>query len=43
MQSADYRTYLSDVLRTSGQTSDQIAAQPYMNDNVNNRQLIMLS
>jgi TonB-linked SusC/RagA family outer membrane protein len=36
MQSADYRTYLSDVLRTSGQTSDQIAAQPYMNDNVSN-------
>jgi TonB-linked SusC/RagA family outer membrane protein len=36
MQAADYRTYLSDVLRTSGQTSDQIAAQPYMNDNVSN-------
>jgi len=36
MQAGDYRTYLSDVLRTSGQTPDQIAAQPYMNDNVNN-------
>lgn len=35
MKAADYRTYLSDVLRTSGQTNDQIAAQPYMNDNVN--------
>jgi TonB-linked SusC/RagA family outer membrane protein len=29
----DYRTYLSDVLKTSGLTSSQIAAQPYMNDN----------
>ncbi|MES2279021.1 MAG: SusC/RagA family TonB-linked outer membrane protein [Bacteroidota bacterium] len=36
MQSPNYRTYLSDALRTSGQTSDQIAAQPYMNDNVSN-------
>jgi TonB-linked SusC/RagA family outer membrane protein len=35
-QANDYRTYLSDVLRTSGQTPDQIAAQPYMNDNTNN-------
>lgn len=35
MQAGDSRTYLSDVLRTSGLTSDQIAAQPYMNDNVN--------
>lgn len=32
MQAKDYRTYLSDVLGTSGQTSDQIAAQPYMMD-----------
>lgn len=36
MQSPDFRVYLSDALRTSGMTSDQIAAQPYMNDNVNN-------
>lgn len=36
MSSNDYRVYLSDVLRTSGQTPDQIAAQPYMNDDVNN-------
>jgi len=35
MQADDYRTYLSDVLRTSSMTSAQIAAQPYMNDNVN--------
>jgi len=34
MQAGDYRNYLSDVLKTSGQTPDQIAAQPYMNDNV---------
>ncbi|RYE37107.1 MAG: SusC/RagA family TonB-linked outer membrane protein [Sphingobacteriaceae bacterium] len=32
---SDYRTYLSDVLKSSGQTSSQIAAQPYMNDNAN--------
>ena len=36
MQAGDYRTYLSDVLRTSGQTSAQIAALPYMNDNPSN-------
>ncbi|RYY28887.1 MAG: SusC/RagA family TonB-linked outer membrane protein [Sphingobacteriaceae bacterium] len=30
---ADYRTYLSDVLKTSGLSSTQIQAQPYMNDN----------
>lgn len=35
MQSTDYRTYLSDLLQTSGQTSAQIAALPYMNDDVN--------
>lgn len=35
MQSTDYRTYLSDLLQTSGQTSSQIAALPYMNDDVN--------
>jgi len=31
----DYRVYLSDMLKSSGQTDAQIAAQPYMNDNVN--------
>jgi TonB-linked SusC/RagA family outer membrane protein len=36
MQAGDYRTYLSDVLRTSGLTADQVAAQPFMNDNVSN-------
>jgi TonB-linked SusC/RagA family outer membrane protein len=36
MQGDNYRTYLSDVLHTSGQTSDQIAALPYMNDNISN-------
>lgn len=35
MQAGDYRTYLSEVLKTSGMTSDQIAAQPYFNDVVN--------
>ncbi|WP_345950230.1 SusC/RagA family TonB-linked outer membrane protein [Mucilaginibacter sp. PAMB04274] len=33
MQAGDYRTYLSDLLRTSNLTSAQIAAQPYFNDN----------
>jgi TonB-linked SusC/RagA family outer membrane protein len=32
LKAADYRTYLSDVLRTSGSTDAQIQAQPYMND-----------
>lgn len=36
MQATDYRTYLSDVLRTSGMTAEQIAAQPYFNDNTGN-------
>ncbi|MVN22706.1 SusC/RagA family TonB-linked outer membrane protein [Mucilaginibacter arboris] len=34
LKAADYRTYLSDVLRTSGLTDAQIQAQPYMNDAV---------
>lgn len=33
LNSNDYRLYLSDVLRSSGQTDAQIQAQPYMNDN----------
>lgn len=33
LNTSDYRLYLSDILRTSGQTDDQIQAQPYMNDN----------
>ncbi|MFD1257302.1 SusC/RagA family TonB-linked outer membrane protein [Mucilaginibacter terrae] len=38
MQAGDYRTYLSDVLRTSSMTPEQIAAQPYFNDNPSNPQ-----
>ncbi|WP_345952814.1 SusC/RagA family TonB-linked outer membrane protein [Mucilaginibacter sp. PAMB04168] len=33
LKSNDYRLYLSDVLRSAGQTDAQIQAQPYMNDN----------
>jgi TonB-linked SusC/RagA family outer membrane protein len=33
MRAGDYRTYLSDVMRTSGLTSTQTAALPYFNDN----------
>ncbi len=33
MKAADYRIYLSDILKTSGMTDAQIQAQPYMNDN----------
>ncbi|QJD95246.1 SusC/RagA family TonB-linked outer membrane protein [Mucilaginibacter robiniae] len=36
MQASDYRTYLSEVLNTSGMSPTQIAAQPYMNDNLSN-------
>lgn len=36
MQAADYRTYLSDILKTRGLTPDQIQAQPYMNDDPSN-------
>lgn len=32
MQADGYRNYLSDVLKTSGMSADQIAAQPYFND-----------
>jgi len=35
MQASDYRVYLSEMLKSSGQTDAQIQAQPYMNDNVN--------
>lgn len=33
MNSADYRTYLSDVLKTRGMSDNAIQAQPYMDDN----------
>ena len=36
MQSGDYRTLLSDILKTNNLTDDQIAAMPYMNDNPSN-------
>jgi len=36
LNSSDYRLYLSDVLRSAGQTDAQIQAQPYMNDNPSN-------
>jgi TonB-linked SusC/RagA family outer membrane protein len=36
MKSGDYRTYLSDVLKTNNLTDDQIQAFPYMNDNPSN-------
>jgi TonB-linked SusC/RagA family outer membrane protein len=36
MKSSDYRTYLSDILKTTGWSQDQIQAQPYMNDTVGN-------
>lgn len=32
MTAADYRIYLSDMLQSSGMTSSEIAALPYMND-----------
>lgn len=32
LNSSDYRLYLSDILRTTGLTNDQIQAKPYMND-----------
>ena len=32
MQSADYRIYLSDILKSRGWTDNQIQAQPYMTD-----------
>ncbi len=36
LNSADYRTLLSDVLQSKGLSASQIAALPYMNDDVNN-------
>jgi len=36
MQSNNYRNYLSDLLHTSSMTPDQIAALPYMNDDIAN-------
>lgn len=36
LKAGDYRNYLSDVLRTSGMTPEQIATQPYFNDNPSN-------
>ncbi|MDP4289564.1 MAG: SusC/RagA family TonB-linked outer membrane protein [Bacteroidota bacterium] len=36
MQASDYRTYLSDILKTSGLTDDQIQALPFMNDSKTN-------
>jgi TonB-linked SusC/RagA family outer membrane protein len=38
MQAGDYRTYLSDVLRTSGLPADQVATLPFFNDNPANAQ-----
>ncbi len=32
MGAGDYRTYLSEILQSKGLSSQQIAAQPYMND-----------
>jgi TonB-linked SusC/RagA family outer membrane protein len=36
MQSADYRVYVSDLLKTKGLTDAQIQAQPFMIDNTSN-------
>ncbi len=36
MKSADYRVYLSDVLKSKGLTDAQIQQQPFMNDNPSN-------
>lgn len=36
MQSGNFRTYLSDVLKSRGWTDAQIQAQPYMNDDPSN-------
>lgn len=35
MQAGDYRTYLSEILQSQGMSSSEIAAQPYMDDNIN--------
>jgi TonB-linked SusC/RagA family outer membrane protein len=36
MEAGDYRIYLSDILKTSGLTDDQIQALPFMNDDLSN-------
>jgi TonB-linked SusC/RagA family outer membrane protein len=36
MDAVNYRIYLSDLLKTSGMTDDQIQSLPYMNDNLSN-------
>lgn len=36
MNAADYRTYLSDILKTISMTDDQIQFLPFMNDNTSN-------
>ncbi len=36
LNAADYRIYLSDMLQSRGLTSEQIQAQPYMNDDPQN-------
>jgi TonB-linked SusC/RagA family outer membrane protein len=36
MQASDYRTYLSDLLKTGNLTDDQIRALPFMNDSKTN-------
>ncbi|TAH04906.1 MAG: SusC/RagA family TonB-linked outer membrane protein [Sphingobacteriales bacterium] len=34
MNATDYRTYLAEMLQSKGMTASEIAAQPYMNDDV---------
>ena len=36
MNAADYRVYLSELLKTKGMTDAQIASEPYMNDDKSN-------
>lgn len=36
MNAGDYRTYLSEILKTKGLTDAEIQSQPYMNDNPSN-------
>ncbi len=36
MSASDYRTYLSDVMKTRGWTADQVQSQPFMNDDPSN-------
>lgn len=37
MNSSDFRLYISDILKSNGLTNAQIQAQPYMNDDVSNK------